>query len=299
MTQVRGRVAGVRVEAPVERTMGPRAHPPDRRMRAVLGSALLGLLLAALATPASADGIHAALLPASQTVDPGDTVYVELWVTEAGLAFNGYDAVIGFDSGALTFLPTSPLSLQEGSYMKSACGSTFHYFVPAPDSLTISHALLCAGKSLSGPGQLYKLRFRASSTVQSTSVHIRHIQFYDAGVYVNPAYASDAVVGIGIQAGVPPGGPGAGAVRLRALPNPCRSHTSLAVDGGAAVGPLVLYDLAGRRVRTLDGALDDGDTWRFEWDGRDAAGTALAPGVYLAVIHVATSPVSARVVLLP
>ena len=183
--------------------------------------------------------------------------------------------------------------------MKGACGNTFHYFVPAPDSLTLSHVILCAGKSLAGPGQLYKLRFRASGTAQSTPIHIRHIQFYDAGVYVNPAYASDAVVGIGVQAGVPPGGPGAGAVRLRALPNPCRSHTSLVLDGGTATGPLVLYDLAGRRVRALDGAPGDGDSQRFVWDGRDTAGAALAPGVYLAVIHGGAGPVRARVVLLP
>jgi len=142
--------------------------------------------LCATAVFVRADGIHAALiqdtvavdpLPDTLVVQPGDPVNLQLYVTEPGRAFNAYDTVIGFDPAALTFLQTSPLTLQEGAYMKGGCGSTFHYFLAAPDSLTISHSLLCPGDSLIGPGQLYRLHFRARDVAQGTWVHIRHIQF--------------------------------------------------------------------------------------------------------------------------
>ncbi len=294
-------VSGVRSEAPVTRTEDSRARTADRRVHAVLGAALLALLLAAPATATADLAVHAALVPDLQSVDPGDTVYVELRVTEPGLAFNGYDVVFGFDPGALAFLPASPISQQEGSYMKRACGNTFHYFVPAPDSLTLSHVILCAGVSLTGPGQLYKLRFRASSVPQATSIAIRHIQFYDAGVWVNPAsYAPLAYVAIGVPTDVPPAGPAPGGPRLRAAPNPCRGSTRLVLEGRGAAGPLALYDLGGRRVRVLSGVEAGGaDARRFDWDGRDAAGSPLPPGVYLAVVHHPAGVVGARVVLLP
>ena len=49
-------------------------------------------------------------------------------------------------------------------------------------------------------------------------------------------------------------------------------------------GPVALnvYDLLGRRVRTLvDRVLPAGEQ-RVLWDGRDASGQAVAPGVYFA-----------------
>jgi hypothetical protein len=44
---------------------------------------------------------------------------------------------------------------------------------------------------------------------------------------------------------------------------------------------LRVYDVGGRRVRTLvDGVLAP-DHYELEWDGRDDRGRAIAPGVYL------------------
>jgi flagellar hook assembly protein FlgD len=43
-----------------------------------------------------------------------------------------------------------------------------------------------------------------------------------------------------------------------------------------------VFDLAGRRVRALEpGRLFPAGTHRLTWDGRDEAGTPVAPGVYL------------------
>lgn len=67
-------------------------------------------------------------------------------------------------------------------------------------------------------------------------------------------------------------------------PNPARDVTTvrLALDRAVDVESIAVFDLAGRRVRTLRGR----DTllaggWLFQWDGRDAAGGRVASGVYL------------------
>ncbi|HTR97127.1 MAG TPA: PQQ-dependent sugar dehydrogenase, partial [Candidatus Acidoferrales bacterium] len=86
---------------------------------------------------------------------------------------------------------------------------------------------------------------------------------------------------VGPPAGVAPGP--AGALRLAAGPNPFGSATALSFVLPAA-GParLALYDLGGRRVQTLyDGAAPAGET-RIEWNGRDAGGRRVAPGLYVA-----------------
>ena len=51
----------------------------------------------------------------------------------------------------------------------------------------------------------------------------------------------------------------------------------------AAGGPveLVVYDLSGRRVRTLVSGPVEAGTHEVQWDGRDAQGRTVASGVYI------------------
>jgi len=266
----------------------------------VLGLAVAISLACLLPLPAHASGVTAALLPGSGFVSPGSEFTLELWLTASGDSINAYDTVISYDPAVLTFLPTSPLELQEGAYMKAACGSTFHYFTSAGDSLVISHVLFCADLSVTGPGQLYKLRFRASATPQWTWVRIRHIQFYNDGLFVNPAHSSDAAVAIGVPVGVPGPGPVPAETRVKVAPNPCRAAATIVVET-AAVGEqqVVVCDVQGRAVRHLDqGAIAPG-TRRIAWDGRDDAGVRLAPGVYRVLVRTPGKTTGARVVLLP
>ena len=287
-------------------------HRTFRRTARVLpwSAALVVLvLLCALTTTVRADGVHVALiqdttavspLPDTLLVQPGDPVNLQLYVTEPGRGFNAYDAVISFDPTALTFLPTSPLSLQEGAYMKGACGNTFHYFLASYDSLTISHSLLCRGDSLLGPGQLYRLHFQAQDVAQGTWVHIRHIQFYNAGKFADPAYASDTYVAIGIPLGVPGGGTPPPGLTLRVVPNPSRAATGLLVQSDRAGEQcLDIFDPAGRLVRRLERGDFGPGPRRVAWDGRDDAGRAVTPGVYQVVIRASGRLARARVVLLP
>lgn len=269
------------------------------RTRLVRAASLAAAWFATSAGPAAAEGVTVALLPAEQVVAPGEEFQLDLYVTEAGSPFNAFDAGIGYDGGALTFLPTSPTSLQQGVYMTSACGNTFHLFSTAGDSLIITDVLLCLGVSLPGPGQIYRLRFRASETPQVTRVRIDSIQFYDAGLYVNPARRSDAVIGIGVplDSGSPPSA--GGRLRLRAMPNPSAGGIALCVES-EAVGEqaLEVFDVHGRLVQRLQRGTFSAGARTVVWNGAGADGMRLRPGVYVVRLRSALAAAEVRVTLL-
>ncbi len=259
----------------------------------------LGLAAAGLApAPARSQGTAAALLPDTLFSRPDSTFTLTLTVETAGHAFNGYDAVITYDPSALTFLQASPLSLQEGASMTAACAARFHWFQAAGDSLAINHVLLCDGVSLAGPAQLYALRFRAAHAPQYTTVHVRHVQFYDGGLFVLPSTGADAWVSIGMPVDVPPEAAPARAL-VRVLPNPCRAAASVVIEspGGGAAG-LAVCDVQGRLVRRLEAGPGAG-TRRVTWDLKDARGARVAPGIYRVFLTGGGAPVGTRVVVLP
>src|SRR5436190_213050 len=246
----------------------------------------LALVALAAVAPARA-AVSVGLTPASQTVTPGTDFDLFIDITSAGSAFNGFDAVVTFNPAALTFLPLAPTTLQQGCLMtgscSSACGSTFHLFGGAADSLSVSDVLLCNQIFLTGPGHLYKLRFHASSTPQVTHVSFRSSTFYNAGLFVTPVSSSDATIGIGITLGV--GAPGSATPgRVRAAPNPSFGRVEFVAQGDAAVTAIEILDLQGRVVRALTPA-DAAAGTRLTWDGRDARGERLPAGVYQARIH--------------
>jgi len=70
---------------------------------------------------------------------------------------------------------------------------------------------------------------------------------------------------------------------LAAAPNPFRAGTELSYAlATEADVRLELFDIAGRRVRTLENGHASAGTHRAAWDGRDDQGIALPAGVYLA-----------------
>lgn len=277
-------------------------HVLPRCALAVLGLlaalAVVGLVPAA----ASASGVNVAVLPDSGYVVPGAEFTLELWLTSPGDSIDGFDATLEYDPAVLTFLQTSPLSLQEGTAMKSspACGTTAHYFTTSDDSLVISDVLLCGGTGIRGPGQLYKVRFRASTSPQWTWLRIRHVQFYRRGLFVGPAHAEDGAVAIGMPVDVPVAGATPPATRVRVAPNPCRTQAAIVVETAAA-GPqqVLVCDVQGRAVRHLERGVVAAGTRRIAWDGRDDAGARLAPGVYRVLVSAPGATVGARMVLLP
>ena len=271
-------------------------HPMERRRRL----AALAVLMLCAAAPAPA-AVRVALMPPTQTVTPGTDFDVFVEVTEAGSAFNGFDFVVAYNPAALTFVPLSPVSSQQGCLMtgacSGACGQTFHNFAAAGDSVSTSSVLLCNQFSLTGPGQVYKLRFHASTTVQVTEVTFRRRVFYNAGLFVNPVSSANCQIGIGVNLGVDDRGRGQGRVRIE--PNPSRGRVAFVIDGsGAAVTGVDVVDLQGRLVRRLDPAGSVAGA-PLGWDGTDARGTRVSAGVYLALVRRQGTVERHRVVLLP
>jgi hypothetical protein len=277
----------------------PESWKSSRAAALALAAALAAGALAAGA-PAARAGVTVALEPDSQSVAPGAEFDLVIAVTQSGSAFNGFDAVIGFDPAALTLLPLSPPSLQEGSLMTGACASTFHRFTPATDRVTIADVLLCDGQSVSGPGQIYKLRFRASNTQQTTTVQfLPGLKFYDAGLYVTPVTSSHAVVTIGSVVGV--GGPVAPAsgLRVRASPNPARGSTTLRIEADQE-GPqeVLVLDSLGRVVRRLEKGSYGKGPRTVSWNRRSDSGRRLPPGSYMVEVRAPERTARTRLVLL-
>ncbi len=115
-----------------------------------------------------------------------------------------------------------------------------------------------------------------------------------------------AVRGTSSSTGVDSGdsqGPPAGdsmQLGLRAFPNPSDGATAFDIDLPAtARARLEIYDVTGRKVRSLfDDTLTAGPH-RFVWDGRDAASRIVAPGIYIARLATATSSRSVKLMWRP
>jgi len=270
-------------------------------LRRLIRPALLLALLLLQTSVATAAGVHTALIPALSEVDPAEEFFLEFTVTEADASFNGFDAVVEYDPAMLTFLPTAPAAQQQGAMMTGACGNTFHLFAANGDSLSFTSVLLCSGLSLTGPGVVYRLKFRAGATLGETSVGRRapRVHFYDGGLFVSPVETADAVVRIGDVTGVPPtSAPG---LSLRALPNPSRpGATTLRLHADAAgAQQVIIQDARGRRVRSYAWSDEPAGDRTFTWDGLDQQGRRAAAGAYQVVFRAGARQVNGRLVLVP
>ena len=262
---------------------------PNPNLKYCLSRTGLVIALLALSAGMGRAEIHLAILPDTVNVQPGEIFDVELTITEEGSAFNGYDAVVGFDPAVLTFLQR-PAPAQEGPLMTEACINRFHNFevLPAGDALSLSHVLLCAGVSLTGPGVVYQLRFQAGESNTTTEISLLEgTTFFLAGMAVSPVITEDAVVQIGIVSAVLPERP-ASEFALRAAPNPFNPLTAVSFtlpEPGWA--HLSVFNANGFRIkRLLDEYVGPGRQEHF-WDGRDEYGRIVGSGVYLLRLDVA------------
>jgi hypothetical protein len=82
--------------------------------------------------------------------------------------------------------------------------------------------------------------------------------------------------------GVDPG-PLARPRAIRAVPNPSAGEVEFRIAGGHRdVAALAITDLGGREVRRIGLVFAANGGWTLPWDGRDAAGVRIAPGLYFA-----------------
>jgi len=251
------------------------------------------VLLGAGLSPALAasPGVHVAIEPRERVVAPDTTFVVSIVVTREGASFNAFDLHVGYDPDALTLVPQTPAAEQEGAYFVAGCSNRFHRFHPGAGRDTITDVLLCAGKSLTGPGEIYRLTFRASRTSQVTAIRLLPgVQFYDAGLFVNPDSTEDARIGIGVPLADVAARP-LNLTASRAAPRRIRftiaSHRSGTYE-------LDVRSAAGRTVRRFsDIKLEPGETV-LEWDGRDDRGHVVASGRYVAVARKGTHAAHVR-----
>ena len=257
------------------------------------------LVLAATILTEARAGVSVAIQPAAATVATGGTIDLFLVVTESGSAFNAFDAIVGFDPAALTPVALAPLSLQEGELLTSACANRFHDFRTAADRDSVTDVLLCSGVSVTGPGTIYRLRFQASETAQTTVVRfLPGWRFFDAGILVTPVTGSDAEVTIGGAVGAEPSSL-VSPPRLRVVPNPARGAAAIRVESPPA-GPqdLRVLDARGRIVRRLERGDFPGSARSVTWDGTGDDGSRLRPGAYWVELRSNGGSVRARCVLL-
>jgi hypothetical protein len=246
------------------------------------------LLLAGWAGKACAQGVTIALTPATLSVLPDSTFYLDITVSQAGSAFNAFDTMISFDSGAVTAIPLSPLSQQEGSIMKAACSNRFHRFHYGAAVDTVNDGLLCNGVSVTGPGQIYHLKFQAAHLDQYTEITFLtgKTHFYANGVYVNPVATSSALVTIGDPAGVPPPSAGPGRPFLRIVPNPATEKALFDLGPGTGgVRRITVSDVLGRVVRRFEDSVATGQVSQILWDGLDSSGGKVPVGVYFVTLQ--------------
>lgn len=275
-----------------------RAGATPARKYLAIGLALL--LYSAPGRSASA-AVSVALSPALQTVAPGGEFDVRVEIPSSGSAFNAYDVVVQYDPAVLTFLPQSPITLQQGALMLGGCSpaSTFHLFSAAGDSLSITNSLLCNGGSLTGPGTLYTLRFRASNTPQVTALSVRFKEFFSAGVLVTPVNATGCQVGIGIPLDVP--ARESGSLRVQADPNPAWGSVRLTISGaGAGPRDVDVLDVSGRAVRHLSHGMNvPSGGGSLVWDGRTDSGARVPAGIYLVRVRSGAETRLTRIAWLP
>jgi hypothetical protein len=223
--------------------------------------------------------------PATQTVSPGAEFDVQFNVTNSTPLFNAFHFLVQFDPQALTPIKTSPSSQYLGPLMTASCSNFFNWYHLGASADTIDVSMLCAGVSAWGPGVVYHIHFVASATPQVTSLTVApDANFANGGIYLDSVVVHGAAIGIGMTPpplAVPPSP--TGALLLSASPNP--AHGDVALDFGRPLvtgGVLAIHDVQGRELRRYELAPGArGATW----DGRDATGERVRPGVYLAALR--------------
>lgn len=269
----------------------------SHRFRLAPPAGLLALLVALCLPQAAAAAVALAFSPPAIQVAPGDTfdVYVRIQAT-SGAAFNAVGLRVGFDPAALTALPISPLSNQIGPYMKSTpCTNFFHNFHYGASVDSADCSLLCANISLADTGRVYRLRFIASNTVQTTTLRLlAGTNVVNAGIYQLPLVTHDGVIGIGVA---PPtlgvgDGPRRAALTLAIGPNPSHAGTLLVFGTTLLQDARVsVLDAQGRMIRALTAAAGSRSIW---WDGHDNAGVKAPAGNYLLWVRHGSEQASTR-----
>ena len=221
---------------------------------------------------------------------------VKLRVIGSSSPFNAMYTRVAYDPAKLTPVQISPVRTQLDSLFTLSCANLFHKFRFGGGFDTITVGILCENVSIAGPGPLYRLRFRAANLVSVTALQFEGgVELANGGIGLSGVTAQGALIGIGTPAVLDavPALP-AGALLLKVAPNPASGESRL--DFGLTLesrGLLTVHDLQGRVVMQRE--LPAGAR-SATWNGREADGRDVSPGLYLATLRCGTRMGSARVI---
>ena len=208
------------------------------------------------ALPTNASRLVVPALPA-----PGGTFDAGVVVEGAG-DVQGMSVKLAYDANVLEQVGVAPGALieqqgRQGMVLSSAPG-------------VVDAALLGVGPGLAGRGELARVTFRVKAA-GDPNLSLASITARDAANH--PVAISGAANGSAIPARTALG---------FAYPNPFRENLAIQLSlhraGPATIG---VYDVAGRRVRSLVRGFQEAGARVVTWDGRDDAGMRLAPGAYI------------------
>jgi glucose/arabinose dehydrogenase len=211
----------------------------------------------------------------------GDTFAVTVKLVASGRA-HGVTASFAWNPAITAFVSVRPGTLLGQQALPSV--------VLSGNGSGLDAALLGQGAGLTGAGPLATMVFKRLALggpgIALTSVHGRSATNSDLAISIgvgNVAVAPRVVAGLALSEGIP---------------NPFRDRVAFDVQlPGAGQVSLQVYDLLGRRVRTLlDGRLQAGE-YHLVWDGRDSGGHTAATGVYFARLWTAGGVRVRRLVL--
>jgi hypothetical protein len=208
----------------------------------------------------------------------GDTIQLPLRLSTAG-AVQGLSLQLAWDAARVR-----PLGVEPGDMMASSRG-----IVLSPRPGAVDAAFLGAGGAR-GEGVLATLSFLALAAG-------------DPGIRVARLIARDPrnqKVALPIVWTAPPRVVPTVTTLAAAAPNPFQRRTALSFDlAQAGHVELALYSVDGRCVRTLVDGVREAGQYPIEWDGRDARGNAVAPGVYYVRFRSGSRSFTRPIVLLP
>jgi hypothetical protein len=195
----------------------------------------------------------------------------------AGGDMHAFSAHLAWDATVV-----EPVATQGLGFVESQGG-----VVLSPKPGTVDAALLGVSSSgISGTGDVAIVRFRALKS-GAPAVALGSVDARDASNQ-HLLQATTAAVPLPTRT-----------LLLAPAPNPTRGSATLsfALAHRSNVN-LIVYDIAGRRVRTLVSGVKDPGAYRMSWDAHDDGGRAVGTGVYYVAFEADGLRMNQRLVLL-
>jgi hypothetical protein len=207
--------------------------------------------------------------PITSQVRAGQMVDVPVVLRGAGAHVQGIKTVVGYDPAILSY---------QSSEVSGTINATEHFFkdLPSTGQVELGLALLGHGASMEGEGPVAILHFRVlrngPAMVRLTGSSVRDTENREllGQAVVRMTRPTEEAVTLPTQY-----------VLGDARPNPFNPKTVISYDlPQTSQVQLVIYDVAGRVVRTLVDGEKPAGSHGAEWDGRDDGGRPVGSGIY-------------------